>query len=43
LSIVKRIVDACGGSISMASRVDEGTTFTIELRLANENPLNAPV
>jgi signal transduction histidine kinase len=35
LSIVKRIVEARGGSVTVASTVDEGTTFTIVLRLAN--------
>jgi len=32
LAISRRIIDAHGGSISVASEIDEGTTFTIVLR-----------
>lgn len=34
LSIVKRVIDASGGTISVASRLDEGTTFVLTLPLA---------
>jgi signal transduction histidine kinase len=39
LSIVKRIVDASEGTISVQSKVGSGTTFTIRLRLADEQRL----
>ena len=35
LSIVNRIVQASGGAISVESSLDEGSTFTVHLRLAN--------
>lgn len=38
MALVKRIVDLCGGSIKIDSRLDEGTTFIIELPLKNIEP-----
>ena len=35
LSIAKRIVDICEGSIYVESTKEEGTSFTVELPLAN--------
>src|SRR5574344_992594 len=35
LSIVKRIVDLCGGTILVKSKVDEGTSFTVALPTEN--------
>ena len=35
LSIVSRIVQANGGAVSVESRLDEGSTFVVRLRLAN--------
>jgi signal transduction histidine kinase len=35
LSIVNRIIQASGGAISVESRLDEGSTFVVHLRLAN--------
>jgi signal transduction histidine kinase len=34
LSIVKRIIELCNGSISVVSRVNEGSTFTVRLPLS---------
>ena len=34
LTIVKKILDICGGKISVASKKGEGSTFTVELPLA---------
>jgi signal transduction histidine kinase len=36
LSIVSRIVQANGGAVSVESRLDEGSTFVVRLRLANQ-------
>jgi signal transduction histidine kinase len=36
LSIVNRIVQASGGTISLESRLEEGSTFVVHLRLANQ-------
>ena len=36
LSIVNRIVQASGGAISVESRLEEGSTFVVHLRLANQ-------
>lgn len=33
LSLVKRIVDLCGGSIHVKSKLNEGSTFTVDLPL----------
>jgi len=38
LSLVKRIVEDHGGNVSVASRLGEGSTFTIDLRVAGEQP-----
>jgi len=38
LSLVKRIIEDHGGSVSVASRLGEGSTFTIELKAAMEAP-----
>jgi len=38
LSLVKRIVEDHGGSVSVASRLGEGSTFTIDLKAAMEAP-----
>jgi signal transduction histidine kinase len=35
LYIVKSIIDELGGAISVKSEVNQGTTFTVSLRLAN--------
>jgi signal transduction histidine kinase len=35
LSIVNRIVQASGGAISVESRLEEGSTFVVHLKLAN--------
>jgi len=44
LAISRRIIDAHGGSISVASEVDEGTTFTVVLRTdAPDAPASIPV
>ncbi|MEG0257667.1 MAG: HAMP domain-containing sensor histidine kinase [Christensenella sp.] len=37
LAIVKQILDSCGGSISVDSRVGEGTKFTVLLPLIDEH------
>jgi signal transduction histidine kinase len=34
LSVVKRVIDACGGTVSLESEPGQGTTFTIHLPLA---------
>ena len=31
LAIVKRIVTLCGGNIQVASKINEGSTFTVNL------------
>ena len=36
LSIVNRIVQASGGAISVESRLEEGSTFVLHLKLANQ-------
>jgi two-component system, OmpR family, sensor kinase len=36
LSIVNRIVQATGGAISVESRLEEGSTFIVHLKLANQ-------
>lgn len=38
LSLVKRIVEDHGGSVSVVSHPGEGSTFTIDLRAAEEQP-----
>ena len=38
LSLVKRIVEDHGGNVSVASRLGEGSTFTIDLKVAGEQP-----
>jgi len=38
LSLVKRIVEDHGGNVSVASRLGEGSTFTIDLKVAGEEP-----
>ncbi len=42
LSIVKAIVDAHGGDISLTSRVNEGTTFRVEIPLVPPAPGESP-
>jgi signal transduction histidine kinase len=42
LSIVKRIIEACGGHVSLVSVIDRGTTFTIELPLAEPPAASTP-
>ena len=37
LASVKKLVEKLGGSIAVESEVDEGTSFTIELRRAPES------
>ncbi|MEG1991410.1 MAG: ATP-binding protein, partial [Christensenella sp.] len=37
LAIVKQILDSCGGSISVDSRVGEGTKFTVLLPIIDEH------
>lgn len=41
LAIVKQILDSCGGEISVESKLNEGTKFTVRLPLADENPKKA--
>jgi signal transduction histidine kinase len=38
LSLVKRIVEDHGGNVSVASRPGEGSTFTIDLKVAEGQP-----
>jgi signal transduction histidine kinase len=41
LAICKRLIDAHHGSVSVESKVDVGTTFTIKLPVESAKPLAA--
>ena len=43
LALAKRSIDAMGGSLSYASVVGAGTTFTLELSVANPSPVRGRV
>ena len=38
LSLVKRIVEDHGGNVSLVSRLGEGSTFTIDLKVEGQQP-----
>lgn len=42
LAIVRRIVEACGGSVEVADRTPRGTAFALRLRPASANPTQLP-
>jgi two-component system, OmpR family, sensor kinase len=42
LSIVRRVIEAHGGTVSVASDLDHGTTFIIVLRLASQQRSSRP-
>jgi two-component system sensor histidine kinase/response regulator len=43
LSLVKGLIDQLGGTISVASILQQGTTFTIELPFSRDNRTEAPL
>ena len=43
LALVKRFVEAMGGSISIESILGQGSTFTIELPLRQADPVDPPI
>ncbi len=43
LAVSKRIVDLMGGRMTVESRIEEGSVFTVTVRLARARPDDAPV